>query len=118
MTGTWEYWPPEKFRDGNATVQTDLYALGCIALEALTGRRMTVLLQEPETLGDVERAALDKLTDPRLMRVLYELRSPDPTGRPLDARAVVDVLTRNTGLGDDQLGLQRAGGRQSRVSGR
>jgi serine/threonine protein kinase len=39
MTGTRDYWAPELFCGAAATVQSDLYALGCVAVEALTGRK-------------------------------------------------------------------------------
>lgn len=40
MMGTASYMPPEQIRGGTLAPQSDLYALGCVLHELLTGRRL------------------------------------------------------------------------------
>lgn len=105
-TGTREYWAPELWRNERQTVAADLYALGCVALEAITGRpafggddlreaHLTAVPQVPEGL------------DPALRRVILALLHKNPAARPVDARKVAELLAPTQGLSDAQLAVQR-----------
>ncbi len=80
-TGTHAYWAPELFQFEPAKVATDLYALGCVAVAALTG--------QPPFAGDdlarahrLEAPALPALGDAALERTIRRLLSKDPGGPP------------------------------------
>jgi serine/threonine-protein kinase len=112
-TGTPEYWAPEYARTHTATFQTDLYALGCTALEALTG-------VTPVRGADLEAEHRRLMPggaaggDPVLDRVLHDLLNKDPSRRPRDARQVVEALSPPRGLGEAQKGLLRLAAAASR----
>ncbi len=114
-TGTQEYWAPEYARSHTPTFQTDLYALGCTALEALTGVtpvRGADLEAEHRRLLPRGAAA----GDPVLDRVLHDLLNKDPTRRPRDARQVVESISPPRGLGEAQKGLLRLAAAASRAA--
>lgn len=106
MTGTREYWAPELFRGGAATVQSDLYAVGCVAVEALTGRK-AFTGDDLARAHSTELPPIPDLTDPALGRVISDLLAKDPAGRPTDARRVIEMLSPTLSLAADQQGLQR-----------
>jgi len=112
-TGTPEYWAPEYARTQAATFQTDLYALGCTALEALTG----VTPVRGADLETEHRRLLPRgaaAGDPVLDRVLHDLLNKDPARRPRDARQVVESISPPRGLGEAQKGLLRLAAAASR----
>lgn len=105
-TGTHRYWAPELFNFEPATVQSDLYALGCTAVEALTG----TLLFHSEDLARQHREQpphLPTITDPVLERVLTMLLKKDRQARPSDARHLEELLTPADTLTEDQVLLQQ-----------
>lgn len=100
-TGTHEYWAPELFDHFDATVRTDLYALGCTLFEALVGR--------PPFLGPNLAAAhraqqpdIPELADAALQRTVTRLLAKRPERRPEDARAVEEALTRSAATSGQQ----------------
>ncbi len=111
-TGSHDYWAPELFAFEDASIRSDLYALGCTALEALTGTK-------PFT-GDLATAHRDDapplptLTDRALERTIRRLLKKDKDGRPADARQVEQMLVPAEGLGADQSALLRAVARDAR----
>jgi len=90
-TGTYAYWAPELFDHHPATPKSDLYALGCTLIEALTG-------ESPFSGNDLRGAHLlqvpkvPDLNDPVLRRVILRLIAKDPAARPADAREVEQML--------------------------
>ncbi len=99
MLGTPNYISPEQAVGGRATGASDLYALGVVAHEMLTGQRpfdrgtpiataMSHVHEAPPPLGDEVPADL---------RVVVEaLLAKDPTARPENARAVAMMLGMTT----------------------
>jgi serine/threonine-protein kinase len=113
-TGTHDYWAPELFRLEAATVRSDLYALGCVAFEALTGRKAftgdDLASAHRHTVPDVPRVG-----DAALERAITLMLRKEPAARPPDARAVQQMLAPLRGLSPEQLGLQRAAARATRA---
>lgn len=112
-TGTHEWWAPELFDWQPAKVSTDLYALGCVAFAALTGR-------PPFTDDDLAKAHrtqtpdIPPIGDPALDRTIRRLLSKEPAARPADARMVQQMLEPRGALGPDQSALLRAAARTAR----
>ena len=92
--GTWLYMSPEQVRGKKTDAKTDLYSLGCVLHECLTGR-------PPFTganFADIFEQHLHKTPPPvrtlapavpgSLGGLVAELLAKDPAGRPLNARAV------------------------------
>jgi serine/threonine-protein kinase len=75
VIGTPEYLPPERLRGEPATPQSDLYAIGVILYEALTGR------------GPLPAGA-----DPRVMAVIHQAMADDPVARFESAGAMARAL--------------------------
>ena len=112
-TGTHAYWAPELFSHEPANVATDLYALGCVAVTALTG-------EPPFSGNDLARAHrldapnIPEIRDVALERTIRRLLSKEPGGRPADARMVQQLLEPTGPLGPDQQALLRAATRTAR----
>jgi len=100
--GTFLYMAPEQIRGGTITPQTDLYALGCVLFELLTG--------QPPFVGETPAATLHmhcKTTPPRLTefaldcppaleRLVLRLLEKQASNRPESAAEVAREL-RNIG---------------------
>ncbi|NUS57581.1 MAG: protein kinase [Streptomycetaceae bacterium] len=100
VMGTLAYMPPERFDEHPGDARSDLYALGCVIHELLTGKTpfeatgpvsmMNAHLRTPPTPPSELRpevpAALDALVG--------ELLAKDPADRPETAEAVRDRLQR------------------------
>jgi len=96
--GTFLYMAPEQIRGEEVTPRTDLYALGCVLFELLTGK--------PPFLGETPAATLHKhckATPPRvtefaldcplpLERIVARLLEKDPANRPASANEVAHEL--------------------------
>ncbi|WWQ69204.1 serine/threonine-protein kinase [Streptomyces sp. Q6] len=96
--GTYQYMAPEQVRNGRITPQTDLYALGCVLHELLSGRvvftgdsEFSLMYQQvsaaPTPLRELRAevpAALEEL-------VLHLLRKA-PEARPADVQEVYERL--------------------------
>ncbi len=106
VTGTPDYMAPEQARGLEATFKADLYALGVMAFEMITGRvpfrgatPMDVMMQHVQTppppLGDCPQA---------LETVILSLLAKDPDQRPASGEAIRDALKQAQG----QLGTARA----------
>ncbi|GAA4469799.1 serine/threonine-protein kinase [Phytohabitans houttuyneae] len=102
-TGTAEYRAPEVFRDQDETVRADLYSLGCIAYELITGVQAF-----PYADGDIrirqltEQPELPEGTDPTLRSVVAQLLNKEPAARPSDARQVREQLVASGRLSPEQ----------------
>jgi serine/threonine-protein kinase len=96
--GTFLYMAPEQIRGGDVTPRTDLYALGCVLFELLTGR--------PPFVGDTPAATLHmhcKQAPPRvaevapdcpamLERLILQMMAKEPAERPESASDVAREL--------------------------
>ncbi len=92
------YMPPEQLLGKGATAKSDLYALGVIMFEMLTGR----LPYEPQTMAQLCRDKQSR-TVPRvsqtvmscpawLDKLIRKSLDPDPKSRPHSARAMIMTL--------------------------
>ncbi|MFI1378363.1 tetratricopeptide repeat protein [Embleya sp. NPDC020886] len=99
LLGTLAYTAPERLRGQPAEPRSDLYALGCVLYELLTGT-------PPFGTGDVAAtvyAQLDAIPEPperrgvdvpaHLSRLVLDLLAKDPAQRPADAASVAARLT-------------------------
>lgn len=110
--GTFEYLAPEGWNLQNRTVAMDLYALGCVAYEARTGRQ-AFSGDVTQELHATHIPQLPEDTDPVLARVINQLLAKNPDRRPSDARQVIELLSPPGGLSQGQLALQRLSARAS-----
>ena len=100
MVGTSLYMPPEQALGGEATARSDLYSLGCVLYEMVTGR--------PPFVGDDPTAVISQHVNtppvapswysdhcpPDLEELILRLLAKDPEDRPGSATEVVSVLER------------------------
>ena len=94
IVGTLAYLSPDRLAGKPATIADDLYAVGCVGYEALSGRRPFT----EETLGALARAILDDTppplaalrpdVDPRLAAVIERAMARDPRWRFANAEAM------------------------------
>ncbi len=105
IMGTAAYMAPEQALGGEVTSQSDLYSLGCVLYELLTGR--------PPFLGDDALAVISQHVNtapvaalwhradlPRTLDALIErLLAKAPEERPQNAQAVLDELQRIAAAG-------------------
>jgi serine/threonine-protein kinase len=96
--GTLAYMAPELLAGGSPTAQSDLFSLGVLLYELLTGRRPVVargLAELREKLESADppppSAAVPEL-EPRVERVILRCLARDPAARPQDALAVLADL--------------------------
>ena len=80
VIGTLAYMSPEQREGKPATVQSDLYGVGAILFEMLTGERL-VIGEEPKTRPSGVHRDLNAHHDAVVMRLL----APSPLERPADA---------------------------------
>ncbi|MDQ3691802.1 MAG: serine/threonine protein kinase [Chloroflexota bacterium] len=93
VIGTLRSMAPEQLAAGPITPRTDLYGLGVVLHEALTGRS-PYTAASPVALADEQRAGLPNLDgiEPALASVLASSLAYDPADRPLHAGAMASAL--------------------------
>ena len=95
LAGTPAYMSPEQAKGKLVSFRSDLYALGCVVYEIVTGEPpfeaedVEGLLQAH--ISDDAPASPNTLPDP-IQHLFVELMSKDPRGRPFSANAVRRVL--------------------------
>lgn len=98
IMGTWAYMPPERFDEHPGDARSDLYSLGCVLNELLTGNvpfdatgpvsmMNAHLRREPAPPGDTRDGVPRELDD-----LVMELLAKDPAYRPATAAEVHDRL--------------------------
>lgn len=98
ILGTPHYLAPERITGGHLDGRTDLFSLGCVLFEMLTGKVpfqgpdtvtvvAAVLNAEPPSLADVAPHV-----SPAIRGLLGELLAKDPRARPANARLVVERI--------------------------
>ncbi len=98
IVGPFQYMAPEQIEGGNADARSDLFALGAVLYEMLTGRRAfegkskpsliaAIMSGEPKPLSD-----LQPLTPPGLAHVVKKCLAKDPEDRWQSASDVADEL--------------------------
>lgn len=111
--GTAHYMAPEYIQDTGLDSRSDLYGLGCVLFEMLTGRTPFVgpTLRVLESQVKQEAPAPSSLspgTPGWLDRLVLELLEKSPDARPDDAQAVVEVLSKGMPELEADLDRERA----------
>ncbi len=98
LSGTPAYMAPEQLAGSDASVKSDIYALGLILYEMLTGKRA----YDGHSLADMSRLHRDSTPatpssvtpglDPLVERVVMRCLDPDPQKRPASALQVAAAL--------------------------
>jgi serine/threonine protein kinase len=95
LIGTVAYMAPEQFDGEPATAAVDLYALGAILHEMLTGATLYPAADPLQTIQAIRERPMPPLppeVPPRLARLVARLLEKDPSRRPAGAGAVVEEL--------------------------
>lgn len=91
IVGSVDYLSPEQVEGGSATPRSDLYALGMVAYEALTGlrpfRRESQVATALAHLHD-ELPAMPGHVPSEVRELVLQMLARDPDGRPVDAQEV------------------------------
>jgi len=99
IKGKVPYMAPEQALGGRIDARTDLFALGVMSFELLTGRRP---FDGPTELATLSNLAADRRPDlaplaphapPALVALVEQLLAPAPDARPESAAALLDVLS-------------------------
>jgi len=111
LTGTLSYMAPEQLAGKGATARSDVYALGLVMYELLTGRRA----YGPGSVDDLRKArtaapadppsSIVSNLDPAVERVVMWCLDADPARRPSSAHTVAKALP-----GGDPLAVALAAG--------
>lgn len=97
--GSLPYMAPEQIQGKQVSARTDLYALGCVLFELLTGQPPFTASSPAELmqrhLNDAPASITSVARDcpPQLELLIAELLSKNPQDRPVDAQTVARLLT-------------------------
>ena len=111
MAGTPQYMAPEQLEGREATIRSDLYALGLVLYELFTGSRPhkgkspRELLQERRTSDVAPASTVVRDIDPQVERVIQQCLESNPAARPASVLAVAASLP-----GGDSLEAKLAAG--------
>ncbi len=98
LLGTPAYMAPEQARGDNVDARADLFSLGCVLYEMLTGRRA---FTGPDVIAVLSSLAVDTPAaphtlnpdvTPELSALVMRLLEKDPARRPASAREVIAAL--------------------------
>ncbi len=97
LAGTPAYVAPEQLLGEPATVQSDLYALGLVMYELVTGRRVHGARSFSERMGrrtdEIAKPSLVvRDVDPAVEAIILRCLENDPAARPRSAREVIEAL--------------------------
>ncbi|HEX2061280.1 MAG TPA: serine/threonine-protein kinase, partial [Thermoanaerobaculia bacterium] len=96
ISGTPAYMAPELLEGQQATIQSDLYALGLVMYELFTGKRAHNVRTMPERIRDTSDiltpSSVIRDIDPAVERIILRCLSHDPAQRPRNAREVIESL--------------------------
>jgi serine/threonine protein kinase/tetratricopeptide (TPR) repeat protein len=95
IVGTPAYMAPERLNGEPATVATDIYALGVIIFEMLSGEkpsRELIHLQEDRSGSTAISIPIGRSIDPAWTSVVQRCLEPDPTKRFASAKQVIEAL--------------------------
>ncbi|MBL8912009.1 MAG: serine/threonine protein kinase [Archangium sp.] len=98
VIGTPDYMSPEQVTGGTITPATDLYALGCVMFEMISGHRpfeganpmQTMFMHVDSPTPELSKWMPD--IEPELERLITRLLQKDPADRPSHARAVLEEM--------------------------
>lgn len=95
IVGTAAYMSPEQCRGGRADARSDIYALGCISFECLSGKQLfeeaTPMAALHKHLNDDPSDSINELcsfSPPALTEVIMQMLSKAPSGRPNSMNSV------------------------------
>lgn len=100
MVGTVAYMPPEQALGGEVTPQADLYSLGAMLYELVTGKppfqadNPTAVISQHINTPPVAPSWNSKHCPPELETLIVRLLAKAPTDRPASARETLEVLER------------------------
>ena len=100
LVGTVAYMPPEQALGGETTQRADLYSLGCMLYEMVTGRPPfvgndpTAVISQHINQPPVAPSWLSESCPPELEEVILRLLAKDPGARPESAADVMSALER------------------------
>jgi Protein kinase domain len=102
-SGTPAYQAPEQLAGGVITERTDLYALGLLTYELLTGHRPFAMtdrkgLFEARKTPPVPPSTFDPTIPPEVDRIVLKCLNPDPKDRPASAHEVWRTLPGDAAL--------------------
>jgi Protein kinase domain len=98
FAGTPAYMSPEQLTGGEVTARTDLYALGLILFEMVSGQRFFDAKSEEALVAQHRDTKVPRLTsvtrllEPGAERLVAQCLEEDPGHRPSSARAVLALL--------------------------
>ncbi len=100
MVGTVSYMPPEQALGGDVTARADLYALGAMLYEMVTGRPPfvgddpTAVISQHINTTPVAPSWYTEHCPPDLEELILRLLAKDPGARPASATEVLEALER------------------------